>query len=130
VQEGHFKRNTLRDGVFVVPWNIGDVVRVVSTGGAVTIVSLWNDGGSAGCWRVTAVTVASAVSFIFALDLVGGMYKKIPELKKARVTSHTMPLAGRIRIGVSPSGVSAVFLTLTDMIDQVFREQERRLVRL
>jgi hypothetical protein len=48
VQLGHFKRNTLRDGVFEDPGNVGDVVGVVSMGDAVMIVSLETDDGSAG----------------------------------------------------------------------------------
>jgi hypothetical protein len=57
-------------------WKVGDVVGVLSMGGAVTMVSLDADGGS---WSSLACTLseataAGACSFILALVLVGGMY--------------------------------------------------------
>lgn len=48
---------------------------VLSTVGAVTMVSLGADGGStaSACWAGGG-TMVGASSFILALDLVGGMY--------------------------------------------------------
>lgn len=76
MQDGHFSRNTLRDGVLELARKVGDVFGVVSGAGAVTMVSLGaGDGGSTGslAW-VVAETLAGASCFILARDLVGGIY--------------------------------------------------------
>lgn len=72
MQVGHFKRNTLRGGVFPGPWNVGDVVGV-STGGAVTIVSFGGAGSTVSLVCVAAEVLIGAPSFILPLRLVGGI---------------------------------------------------------
>jgi hypothetical protein len=72
LQDGHFKRSTLLGGVFAGAWNVGDVVGV-STTGAVKTVSFAGDGSTGSFVWVPADVLAGASSFIFALDLVGGM---------------------------------------------------------
>lgn len=76
MQTGHFNRNTLREGVLDVGWNVGDVLGVESTMGAGTMVSLGADGGgsTASVTLVAGEVMTGASSFILALDLVGGMY--------------------------------------------------------
>ena len=60
--------------------NVGEVVGVVSTLGAVTMVSLGAGAGSIGSLALVSVTVkvvVGAASFILALVLVGGINLKV-----------------------------------------------------
>jgi hypothetical protein len=60
--------------------NVGDVLGVISTLGAVMMVSFVAEGGSAGPLTliiVVAERMAGASSFILALVLVGGMYSSL-----------------------------------------------------
>lgn len=70
-------RSTLRDGVFELGANTGEVLGVVSTLGAVTTVSFGAEDGSSASLALVVIVVgdfAGAPAFILALDLVGGMY--------------------------------------------------------
>jgi hypothetical protein len=70
-------RRILRDGVFELGANDGEVLGVVSTLGAVTTVSLGAEDSSSASLALVVVVVgdfAGAPAFILALDLVGGMY--------------------------------------------------------
>jgi hypothetical protein len=80
VHDGHFSRNTLRDGVLEFASNVGEVFGVESMLGAVTIVSFGAEGSSTGSLAlvvVTAEVLVCGASFILALDLVGGMYLSV-----------------------------------------------------
>jgi hypothetical protein len=60
--------------------NVGEVLGVVSTLGAVMMVSLDTEGGSAGSLTLIIVAAerpAGVSSFILALVLVGGMYSSL-----------------------------------------------------
>ena len=74
---------TLRDGVFELGANDGEVLGVVSTLGAVTTVSLGAEDSSSVSLTLVVVVVgdvAGAPAFILALDLVGGMYVVVVDM--------------------------------------------------
>lgn len=68
----HFRRSTLRGGVFAGAWNVGDVVGL-SVVGAVKTVSFAGDGSMGSLVWVPAEVLAGGSSFILAFDLVGGI---------------------------------------------------------
>lgn len=108
MQAGHLSRNTLRVGVFeFAAEKVGDVFGVVTTGGAVTMVSLGAAGGSAASLAlVVARMLAGAASFILALDLVGGMYnqRRLPSRRRLDKRGCALSQRKRTRVFVCACG--------------------------